>query len=436
VTVRVGLGEQAPMYRAFEFEGQTRLLVVPYSRIFTVEPSLVEALAAGEAWARQMVEDLSQPTGSEQSLDSVPLPTPQSISLNVSQKCNLGCNYCYAGQGEFAGAQTTAMSWEVARAAVDRLYTLADPSVPVTIGFIGGEPFLNRGLIHCVVEYAAKCGRERGQPVGFSVTTNGTTLLADDVAMLRTNRFAVTVSIDGGRALQDVQRPMKSGGSSFAALGKSVGPLLESPGLARVAARATVTRSNLQIGPRFDDLMRMGFPEAGFSPVRSGPSGDSLNGDDWREYLAQMIELASRGLGAAFSGAPLRFTNLAIALKQLRRGFSMPYPCGAGGGYFSVSSDGAWYACHRAIGMDDYVMGGNEGLDDPRRLDFLRARHVHSQPECGRCWARYLCSGGCHHEASSRSDSSCGFIRGWLEYCLGAYCAMAEKRPDWFDKSA
>jgi len=151
MTIRVGLTEQAPMYRAFEFEGQPRLLVVPYSRIFSVDSSLVKALDAGEAWANKLVEDLSRPNGSEQSLDSVPLPTPQSISLNVSQKCNLGCNYCYAGQGEFEGAQTSAMSWEVARAAVDRLYTLSDPSVPITIGFMGGEPFLNRGLIHSIV---------------------------------------------------------------------------------------------------------------------------------------------------------------------------------------------------------------------------------------------------------------------------------------------
>src|SRR5258708_25795361 len=176
--VKVSAGRQAPLYRAFEFKGQSHLLVVPYSRIFTVEPSFVEALVGGEAWATEIIEDLSLPRGSEQSFDSVPLPTPQSISLNVSQKCNLGCNYCYAGQGEFAGAQTAAMSWDVARAAVDRLYALADPSVPVTIGFIGGEPFLSRALIHRVVEYAANCGSSRGQIVRFSVTTNGTALQA------------------------------------------------------------------------------------------------------------------------------------------------------------------------------------------------------------------------------------------------------------------
>ena len=113
----------------------------------------------------------------------------------------------------------------------------------------------------------------------------------------------------------------------------------------------------------------------------------------------------------------------------------MPYPCGAGGGYFSVAADGTWYACHRAIGEKAYQLGSNEGLDEVRRASFLHARHVHQQPECSSCWARYLCSGGCHQEASARSDSSCGFIRGWLDFCLAAYAEMMAHRPGWFVSS-
>jgi uncharacterized protein len=124
-------------------------------------------------------------------------------------------------------------------------------------------------------------------------------------------------------------------------------------------------------------------------------------------------------------GRPVRFTNFAVALKQIHRGASSPYPCGAGGGYFSVSANGDWYACHRAIGSPAYQMGNSQELDSGRRQDFLSARHVHSQSACRNCWARYLCSGGCHQEVSSRSDSSCGFIRGWLDFCLTAYCELS-----------
>jgi uncharacterized protein len=128
-------------------------------------------------------------------------------------------------------------------------------------------------------------------------------------------------------------------------------------------------------------------------------------------------------------GLPIRLTNLAVALKQLHRGASSPYPCGAGGGYFSVSSQGRWYACHRAIGERAYELGSNEGLDEARRRDFLLQRHVHAQTACGSCWARYLCSGGCHQEAAARTPASCDFIRGWLDFCLKAYCELTA-RPE------
>jgi uncharacterized protein len=179
--------------------------------------------------------------------------------------------------------------------------------------------------------------------------------------------------------------------------------------------------------------VRLGFPEVGFSPVRVDPGGAlALTAQDWPIYLREMIALARAELNRALGGEQIHLTNLAIALKQLARGASTPYPCGAGGGYFSVGADGVWYACHRAIGNDAYRMGDNNHLDEVRREAFLRERHVHAQPDCRSCWARYLCSGGCHQEASSRSDSSCGFIRGWLDFCLKAYCELSTRRPEWF----
>ena len=420
-----------PLYRIFESEGYDYLLVVPHSRIFSVEKRFTAALAGGESWAVDLVNELTHEVGSEQPLDQVPLPTPQSISLNVSHACNLGCSYCYAGQGGFGGKQTSAMSWDVARAAVDRLFALAEPG-PITIGFLGGEPFLNRALIYRVVTYASALGNATRRDVRFSVTTNGTMLLDDDIAMFRTNRFAVTISIDGGAELQDLQRPMRTGKSSFAALRTAITPLLEAPGKARVAARSTVLRSNLQLRERFSVLTEMGFPEVGFSPLRQPlESPNSFRAGDWQPYLKELSSLASEQSKAALRGENIRLSNLAIALKQLKRGFSMPFPCSAGGGYFSVSSDGNWFACHRAIGDRAYHMGDNSGLDSARRSEFLQRRHVEAQVDCQRCWARYLCGGGCHQEAAARTISSCDFIRGWLEHCIRIYGELLENRPAW-----
>ncbi|QLH38116.1 MAG: radical SAM protein [Defluviicoccus sp.] len=148
------------------------------------------------------------------SLDRISEPLPQSISLNVSSSCNLGCAYCYAGRGGFAGVQPRPMAWDVARAAIDRLLAVAEPGAPVTIGFLGGEPFANRKLIHEAVAYATASGGRLGLDVRFSVTTNGTLLRAPDLPLLRRHPFAVTVSLDGSAEVQDAQRPRHRGGGA------------------------------------------------------------------------------------------------------------------------------------------------------------------------------------------------------------------------------
>ena len=194
-----------------------------------------------------------------------------------------------------------------------------------------------------------------------------------------------------------------------------------------------MNRCDFSLLARFEAILSLGFREIGFAPLRAAkPGGDALRDEDWPKYLDAIVEISKSELERACHNSPIRLTNFAVALKQLYRGACSPYPCGAGGGYFSVAANGDWYACHRAVGSPTFHLGNNDGLDPERRREFLEARHVHAQPACRQCWARYLCSGGCHQEASSRSDSSCGFIRGWLEFCLGAYCELTERKPGFF----
>lgn len=422
----------APLFRRFSTRSGEHLLVVPHSRIFDLPPHIAAQLDTNDPQALQLVQALAQSAAGEEPLDSLAEPAPQSISLNVSSTCNLSCTYCYAERGAFHGAQTSTMTPAVAHAAIEQLFANADAARPVTVGFLGGEPFANRTLLHATVAFSERRGRTLGLDVRFAVTTNATLLRPDDLALLRSHPFAVTVSVDGGAQVQNSQRPTLGGNGSFDALRNGIGALLADPGRARIAARATVTRDNLDLETAFGDIRALGFHEVGFAPLRTSPSAGAIYGDEWQLYLDALLRVARREMTVALDGGRIELSNLAVALKQLHRGASAPYPCGAGGGYFSVSAEGRWYACHRAIGAPAYELGDNDGLDAEKRRTFLAQRHVHAQTDCRVCWARYLCSGGCHQEASTRNAASCGFIRAWLDFCLAAYCELLDARPDYF----
>ena len=413
------------LWHTFQSAVGTHVLVLEGSQIFDIDPDLIPAFEQGASTAAALLAPaLAQ--GRRTQVYQVPDVPPQSLSLNVSASCNLSCSYCYAGQGHFGGAQAAPMNWEVARGAIDRLLAGADRTAPVTVGFLGGEPFINRSLIHRAVKYGAHRGRALGQEVRFAVTTNGTLLTPADLDLLRRYPFAVTVSIDGDRQTQETQRP----GFPFERLVQQLQPLLTDPGLAQVSARATVQRSFDDLTERYDAIYDLGFRDIGFSPVRVGKG--CFHEQDWSRYLDTSVALGRRELEQLVAGQETAFSNLVIALRQLHRGHCSPYPCGAGGGYFSVAVDGTWYACHRAIGNPDYALGNNAGLNQVLRQTFLQTRHVQAQTDCQTCWARYLCSGSCHQEAATRTTASCNFIRQWLDFCLNAYCTLSHHQNQWF----
>ncbi len=420
-----------PYFRFRSAVGE-HVLIVPHSRIFDLSGDAARDWDRDGHAARETALMLAAETLGEAGLSDVVMPQPQSISLNVSSACNLSCGYCYADRGKFAGAQPKRMDLDTARAAIDDLLLHADRASPVTIGFMGGEPLLNRALVQDVVHYAEKIAAGRGLDLRFSMTTNGTLLEPADIELMRSRRFALTVSVDGDGVVHDRQRPTPQGRGSYAALTKRLAPLIADPGNVQVAARMTVRSGTIDLAARVEAVLAIGFPEVGVSPLRMSADDSALAGEDWPKYLSELTTLSRKELATANTGGAIRLTNFAVALKQIHAGASSPYPCGAGGGYFSVAADGKWYTCHRAIGDPDYEVGESGTLDEQRRRTFLIERHVHSQTDCRCCWGRYLCSGSCHQEARNRTAESCDFIRDWLRFCLSAYCELSTCRPDFF----
>jgi uncharacterized protein len=414
------------------------ILLVDGSQIFKIDIDLAEQVAAAAAQGTARAVLAEHGLGLRRFIGDEPVKDPplRALSLAVAARCNLGCTYCYAEGGSFGGPPRN-MSWDVAEASVRHLFADAQPGERINLAFLGGEPLINRTVIQRATELAARIGSERGILIGFSITTNGTLLTAEDSEFFERYGFAVTVSLDGIGNVHDRLRPTKGGRGSYDRVIANVRPLLACQQRMEVSARVTVTPTNLGLRAILDQFVELGFRSIGFSPMLSAPTHrGEMQADDLDVLLREMItcgrEFERRALARQF----YPFANMTTALTEIHRGTHRPYPCGAGAGYFGVSASGGLFACHRFVDDEAGSMGHiGAGVDKSRQQRWLADRMVDRQEPCRNCWARYLCGGGCHYEVIHRGRPACDYIRGWLDYVLGAYVRLSEERPDLFSPS-
>lgn len=432
------INSPADLHR-FETDFGPHVLIVDGSRIYAIDPELGHEIDTAASAGPEAVRHVMSAQGfsdqvfmREAELRDPPL---RSLSLAVAQKCNLGCQYCYAQGGSFGGAEKE-MPWPVAAASVQRLFDQARAGERVNLAFLGGEPLTHRALVRQATELAARIAAERGVPVGFAITTNGTLLRPDDAEFFARHGFAVTVSLDGIGEIHDRLRPFKGGRGSYRTVVEKIRPLLDRQGPMQVTARVTVTPRNLGLRETLDHFIELGFESVGFSPMLSSPSGrEELAEPDLDVLLEEMIACGREFERRIIAGQRYPFANMLSAMQEIHRGTHRPYPCGAGAGYFGVSADGGLFACHRFVDDPAGAMGHVEtGVDRGVQRRWLAERAVDRQEPCRSCWARYLCGGGCHHEVIYRGRPACDLIRGWLHYCLQAYVTLQERCPAFFSR--
>jgi uncharacterized protein len=413
------------------------VFVVDGSRLFALDEDTFDQLSLAETTGEPLMNELlseldlvGQPSGCEE----IPVRPPlRAISLAIAQKCNLGCTYCYAMQGDFGGPPKN-MSAEVALRSVDLLFEDAPPGSRVNLAFLGGEPLLNRSVLRQATEHAAARARARHVQANFSITTNGTLLSEEDGEFFEKHGFAVTLSLDGPPKTHDALRPFKGGAGTYDTIIRNVRPLLARQKRMQISARVTVTAGNLSLFDTLSEFIALGFHSVGFSPVLNAPDGaNEMTSGHLKTMLAEMVRCGYEFERRLLKGERYPFSNIVNALRELHRGTHRPYPCGAGAGYLGISADGNLSACHRFVDEPRGAMGNLvTGIDRVGQASWLTERHVHNQEPCNQCWARYLCGGGCHHEVLKRGRTACDYIRGWLHYCMEAYIRLSAQVPGWF----
>ncbi|HEY6872245.1 MAG TPA: radical SAM protein [Geobacteraceae bacterium] len=355
----------------------------------------------------------------------------KTFTLQLTERCNLACTYCYVRARETVEPDCTP---ELCRTFVD--FALREAAEEVEIAFFGGEPLLRPDLIRATVNYGKQAAADSGATVRFHIVTNGT-LLDDEIGdFIARERIVLEVSIDGPREIHDAHRPRQDGSGSFAAVYGNLRRFRDRhPDHAiRIFSVITGTDSLPWLHELLAELDTTAFTfnevtlpaaqeECGSIRAAAGPA---LAG-----RIARHRERFLQGDAHADAGVN---RQLAFYLKgTATRG------CGAGVTATVVTQAGAIYPCPFFIGHEDQIIGDIFTGMYPEKVQPYRERTADALEPCRECPLHSFCGGGCAFRAYRQSGSirtactdSCrtiGEVAGELEKSV---IALAAGQPELF----
>ena len=138
----------------------------------------------------------------------------QKVTLQLTQNCNLRCDYCaYSGKYNQRTHNSGRMSLDTVKKSIDYAIEHSDGVENLNIGFYGGEPLLEFENLKNAVEYVDE--KYHGRKVNYSITTNGTIMSDEIVKFLMEHDFSVLISLDGPKELHNKNRVFANGEGSF-----------------------------------------------------------------------------------------------------------------------------------------------------------------------------------------------------------------------------
>ncbi len=362
-------------------------------------------------------EDVFKPLADELKMRQSVL---KAMCLHVAHACNMDCEYCFAGKGEYHG-EAGLMSYETGARAIEYLIENSPGRRNLEVDFFGGEPLLNWEVVKKLVAYGRSREEETGKNFRFTLTTNG--LLLDDEVIDFCNREMgnVVISLDGSPETNDRMRHTKEGGGTYDLIVDKFKKFAEKRG-GDYYMRGTYTRNNLHFAEDIFHMADLGFKELSMEPVVAPPEAPYALKDEDSDVLEREYEkLALEMIKRRDEGRPFSFYHYTIDFEGGPCIAKRISGCGVGTEYVAVTPEGDIYPCHQFVGDEKFILGNlSEGITHPEVREQFEKCNVYSHEECGDCFARLYCSGGCAANAYHSTGSVTGV------YGLG--CDLHKKR--------
>lgn len=329
------------------------------------------------------------------------------LVLQVTQNCNLRCEYCvYSGSYYNRTHSHKRMSKDTALKAIDFLMAHSGDEKEVTIGFYGGEPLLEFQLIQMVIEYVQS--EYGGKKIHYSMTTNGTLLTDQMVSILEKYQFHLMLSIDGPEELHNKHRRFANGVGSYKVLMDNLTEVKKrhrefydklstntvlSPDQ-DISVVQDYLNSDEMIGAlssRLSLISEIGakctneYPDSYYSVVEEG------NMKLFLHLLGFLPAECVPSLAWDYFSSLIQFYQHYKLIGNMARTAHPGGPCTPGIRRLFLDVDGYFYPCEH-VSENDTMKIGNlwDGLDEQIVANFLNVGKW-TESECKACWAFHYC---------------------------------------------
>ncbi|AQS11460.1 anaerobic sulfatase-maturating enzyme [Clostridium saccharobutylicum] len=335
----------------------------------------------------------------------------RSLTLQVTQNCNLRCSYCvYSGSYVNRTHSNKRMSWEVAKKTIDFFYEHSTNTEEVVFGFYGGEPLLEFELMKKCINYIRELFI--GKKIFFTVTTNATLLTEEKIKFLAKNNFDLVISLDGPADVQNKNRIFADEHrGTFEVVMKNLSKvkMIDESFYKRISFNAVIDlKENFSCANEFFlsyDMVKDLNVAGNYVNVTNKVEKIDINTKYYADAQYETFKAYLYHCSNIFSAyKPTLLNNVVNNIKSSMndrvkvRGervlqSSPGGQCIPGIQRFFVNVDGEFYPCERVNENADILNIGNihNGFDINKAKNILNIANT-TEEECRKCWCFKICT--------------------------------------------
>ena len=322
----------------------------------------------------------------------------QNLCLVLSQDCNMRCIYCYENGGSFNKTRKI-MDCSTIKKIVDWWISKIPQEISlVRVEFYGGEPLLNISGFMYAIEYINEKMKQLNKKVRYFVITNGTLINGEILEVLKINKVTVTLSIDGDRESQNVNRRLLGNQDSYDIVIQNLHRLLDLN--VRVLARITMTQGNVKrLFNSVVSLWEAGIDEVDCIAVLTNSEKLRIREDDLIELRKTCEMIQKKLVDNLITKNEQVFGHYLRIIGSLYDNWDKFYPmCG----YYSYKKiyctpDEELYNCEKLICFNSECLGTVDEIECIQLKERITS-HTYSK-KCAECVMRRVCGGYCYADA-------------------------------------